>query len=102
MLQQLGVDHDIVLYMKTKPDAAELRSIADKLEDPVGDMVRRDKFYKDKIAPAEGFEESSLDDSDNVVELLATHPRLLQRPIIVTADVAIIGRPRDRVPALFQ
>lgn len=102
MLQQLKVDHEIVLYLKTKPGAEELRGAIARLEDPVGDLVRRDKFYKENIANATGFDESSLDDAETVIEILVAHPRLLQRPVIVTDEVAIIGRPRDRVPALFE
>ncbi len=34
---------------------------------------------------------------DAVVDILVAHPRLLQRPVLATADRAIIGRPRDRV-----
>ena len=43
--EELGVDADIVLYLKTPPDAATLRSIIAKLEDPVTDLVRRDNLW---------------------------------------------------------
>jgi arsenate reductase len=38
---------------------------------------------------------------DQVVAVLVEHPRLLQRPVIVKGDRAIIGRPKDRVPAFL-
>ncbi len=101
MLQQAGVDHDVVLYMKEKPDRAVLEGIIAKLEDEPGDLVRRDKFFKDKLL-GEGFDEDSLSDPEVVIEVLEKHARLLQRPVVVTAETAIIGRPRDRVPALFE
>ncbi|MEZ5340654.1 MAG: ArsC/Spx/MgsR family protein [Acidimicrobiales bacterium] len=41
-------------------------------------------------------------DPEITIALLAKYPKLLQRPIIVTPQTAIIGRPRDRVPALFD
>ena len=102
MLQQRNIDVDIVLYLKTKPDAAELRGIAAKLEDPVADLVRRDKFFKETILGEQGLDVATLDDPEVTISLLEKYPKLLQRPIIVTADTAIIGRPRDRVPALFD
>ena len=37
-----GVDVDVVQYLKTPPDRAELQAIIDKLEDPVADLVRKD------------------------------------------------------------
>ncbi len=101
VLQQAKVDFDTVVYMKDKLDRAVLERIIAKLEDPPSDLVRRDKFFKDKIA-GEGFDEATLSDTDVVIELLVKHARLLQRPIIVTKNTAIIGRPRDRVPALFS
>jgi arsenate reductase len=36
-----------------------------------------------------------------VADLLAAHPRLMQRPVLVRGDRAIIGRPKDRVPAFL-
>ncbi len=101
MLQNEGVDHEIVLYMKEKPDRATLERIIAKLEDPPGDLVRRDKFFKDTVVGRDGFDPETLSDPEVVIELLIKFPKLLQRPIVETATTAIIGRPRERVPALF-
>lgn len=101
MLQQGGIEHTTVLYLKEKPGAEELAGIIAKLEDNPADLVRRDKFFNDKIVGEQGFDPETLNDTQVVINLLAEHPRLLQRPVIVTDEVAIIGRPRDRVPALF-
>ncbi len=87
--------------MKQKPDRAILEGIIAKLEDSPGDLVRRDKFFKDKFL-AEGFDESTLEDPEVVIGILEQHARLLQRPVVMTKTTAIIGRPRDRVPALFD
>lgn len=95
--QELGVDAEIVLYLKSPPDAATLRAIIAKLEDPVTDLVRRDSLWK-KL-------ELTDDDAqtvDQVVDLLVRHKQLLQRPVVVTKKTAIIGRPKDRVTALLS
>lgn len=101
MLQQAGIDHTTVHYLKEKPTREVLADLVAKLEDDPADLVRRDKFFKDKIVGEEGFDPETLSDTDVVIDLLATHPRLLQRPVVVRDDVAIIGRPRERVPELF-
>lgn len=102
MLNDAGVDHDVVLYLKEKPDRSTLEGIVAKLEDDPADLVRRDKFFKDKVVGENGFDESTLDDPEVVIDLLVEHPRLLQRPVVVKSGTAIIGRPRDRVPALVE
>ena len=102
MLQTNDIDHDVVRYLKEHPDRATLERIISKLEDPVGDLVRRDKFFKDKIVGENGFDADTLDDPEVVIELLLEHPKLLQRPVVETPDTDLIGRPRERVPALFD
>jgi arsenate reductase len=95
--EELGVPADIVLYLKTPPDAATLRAIIAKLEDPVTDLVRRDNLWK-KL----GLTEADAQTEDQVVNLLVEHKQLLQRPVVVTRSTAIIGRPKDRVTALLS
>lgn len=94
--KELGVDADIVLYLKTPPDEATLRGIIAKLEDPVTDLVRRDSMWQ-KL----GLTEADAQTEDQVVALLVKHKQLLQRPVVVTKKKAIIGRPKDRVRTLL-
>ena len=94
--EELGADVDIVLYLKTPPDAATLRSLIAKLEDPVTDLVRRDSLWQ-KL----GLTDADAATPDQVVQLLVKHKQLLQRPVLVTAKKAIIGRPKERVRELL-
>ena len=95
--EELGVDADIVLYLKTPPDGATLRSIIAKLEDPVTDLVRRDANW-DRL----GLTDADAATEDQVVDLIVAHKQLMQRPVVVKGDVALIGRPKDRVRALLS
>jgi arsenate reductase len=94
---ELGVEVDVVLYIKTPPDADTLRTIIAQLEDPVTDLVRRDSLWK-KL----GLTEADAQTADQVVDLLVAHKQLLQRPVVVTSTAAIIGRPKDRVRELLS
>ena len=94
--EELGVDVDIVLYIKTPPDADTLRSILAKLEDDHTSLVRRDSMWK-KL----GLTDDDAATDEQIVALLVKHKQLLQRPVVVTADTAIIGRPKDRVTELL-
>jgi arsenate reductase len=91
--EELGVDHEIILYIKTPPDEARLTKIVEVLEDPVEDLVRKDsKFKKLELNP-----EDYVDNPKAVVDILVKHKQLLQRPVLVTNDKAIIGRPKQRI-----
>ncbi len=83
--------------MKTPPDAATLNALIDKLEDPVTDLVRRDSLFK-KLA----LTDEDVATREQVVATLVAHKALLQRPIVVTAKKAIVGRPKERVTALLR
>ncbi len=60
-------------------------------------MVRRDAAFNDlAIDPA------TLDDRSTVVDLLVAHPSLMQRPIAVLGDRAVVARPSERVLELLD
>lgn len=91
--KDLGVDHEVILYIKIPPDEATLTKIVDVLEDPVEDLVRKDsKFKKLELNP-----DDFVGNPKAVVDILVKHKQLLQRPILVTRKKAIIGRPKQRI-----
>lgn len=90
-LEETGAEADVVKYLDSPPDRATLESIVAKLEDPVADLVRRGDA-RDK-----GIDLPDVLDEATVVDLLLEHPHLMERPVLVKGDRAIIGRPTDRV-----
>ncbi len=92
LLEENDVEMDIVYYMDDPPTTRELKALLKKLHIGVRDILRRSEPE---------FEELGLDDEDLaeeiVLDILAKHPRLLQRPIVVCGDQAIIGRPPENV-----
>jgi arsenate reductase len=91
-----GADAAVVQYLKTPLDRAALLDLLGKLEDPPADLVRKDGFFKEQGLKAEDYVTA-----EAVADLIAEHPRLMQRPVLVKGDKAIIGRPKDRVPAFI-
>ena len=91
-----GIEPVIIQYLKTPLDRAALLDLMGKLEDPPADLVRKDGFFKDQGLSADDYTTP-----DAVADLLVEHPRLMQRPVLVKGDRAIIGRPKDRVPAFL-
>jgi arsenate reductase len=95
--EELGVDFETINYIKNPPDADEIRGIIAKLEDPATDLVRRDsKFKKLELTDAD------VATDDQIVDILVKHKQLLQRPVVVTKNAAIIGRPKGRVTELLS
>lgn len=96
----MGIEVDVVLYMKEPPDKELLKRITKGLEDPVEDLVRKDSKFKKMELVADDY----VDNSGAVVELLSEQKALLQRPLVVKGEIngsgplkAIIGRPKDRI-----
>lgn len=90
-----GDDVEVVRYLDTPPTAAELATIVAKLDDDVSRLVRKEKWAELGVTAAD------VATADGVVAVLAAHPELMERPLIVTADRAFIGRPTERVAEFF-
>lgn len=95
-IEAAGVDVEVVRYLSTPLHEARLRDLVARLEDPVTDLVRRDATFASL-----GLTDDDVATADQVVAVLAEHPRLMQRPVLVRGGRAIIGRPQDRVPAFL-
>ena len=88
---------EVVQYLKTPLDRAALLDLMGKLEDPPADLVRKDDFFKEQGLIADDYVTP-----EAVADLLVEHPRLMQRPVVVKGDRAIIGRPIERVKPFIQ
>ncbi|MFZ4517341.1 MAG: arsenate reductase family protein [Microthrixaceae bacterium] len=90
----LGVDVEERRYLlkAQRPTRDELKVLVGQLEDPATDLVRRDANFA-KL----GLTDGDVATAAQVVDVLAEHPALLQRPVLVKGGRAIIGRPKDRV-----
>jgi arsenate reductase len=96
VIDQLGVDVDVVKYLDTPPDEATLRAIIAKLDEPCSELVRRERWTE------LGIRAEDVATPDGVVDVLLRHPELMQRPVVVKGDRAVIGRPTERVSELLS
>jgi arsenate reductase len=92
LLNQHGVDADVVEYLKTPPDAATLGSLLAMLGLQPRDLIRTgESDYK-----ALGLDDPALSDTQ-LIAAMVEHPRLIQRPIVVRDGRAALGRPPEQV-----
>src|SRR4029079_1982344 len=96
ILQERGVDYETVRYLTNPLTEAELKDLLDILDDPPAALVRKDPFFKEL-----GLNADDYTDRDSVAKLIAEHPRLMERPVVVKGDRAVIGRPPERIEALL-
>ena len=90
--------HEVFLYLKQRPDRAALERLVGMIVDPVEDLIRKDSRFKQlDLDPAD-----YVGNAEAVIDLLEKHPALLQRPIVVKGNRAIIGRPKDRIAAFLK
>ncbi|MBK8505418.1 MAG: arsenate reductase (glutaredoxin) [Saprospiraceae bacterium] len=96
IIQNHGIEPEVVLYLETPPTRKEIREVLDKLHIKAEELVRKEeKLYKDEYRDRELSEEEW-------INVLADNPKLIQRPVVVNGKRAIIGRPPESVHILLQ
>ena len=91
-----GIQAMIVEYLKTPPSREELRALLQKLGMKPAEIVRRgEDVFKEHYAG------KTLDD-EQWLDALTAHPILIERPIVVRGNRAVIGRPTEKVAELLE
>ena len=91
-----GIEPVVIDYLKTPPSKEELRGLLHKLGLKPEALVRRgEEVFKERYAG------KTLSDEE-WLEALAAHPILIERPIVVRGDKAVIGRPTEKVQELLN
>lgn len=96
LLQQAGADIRIVSYLQQPPNVEQLHQLLQKLDCPVREMLRASEAIHAELQ----LDREDIDDTQ-LLQALAQHPQLLQRPIVVRGQRAIIARPPQRVHELL-
>src|SRR6266567_2346984 len=89
ILEQRGVQPDVVRYLETPPDRATIERILDAIPDEPQALIRTD----DAKFKALGIAKSDVVTRAQVVVVLVAHPEVMQRPVVFVGDRAVIARP---------
>jgi arsenate reductase (glutaredoxin) len=95
LIQDRGIDPQVVEYLKQPPSARELKRIIALLDIPAHQLVRSTETEYAELGLAPDSSEERL------VEAMAAHPRLIQRPIVIVGQQARIGRPPEQVAEIL-
>ena len=89
LLKDRQLDVDIIEYLKTPPNSSTLHEILDKLGGSAAKLVRTSEKEYQALNLAQA-------DKYRLIDAIVEHPNLMQRPIIVSNNRAVIGRPPER------
>ena len=96
ILNNKKIEFQIIEYLKDGLTANQLKNILKKLDSSIYDIIRKkDKLYKE-------LELEKIRKIDKLLEILSKNIKLLERPIIIKGDRAVIGRPPEKINELFQ
>lgn len=92
LLQERGVEPQVIEYLKTPPDKAALNRILDMLGLAPRQLIRtKEAEYKEQ-----GLDDPTLTREQLIDAMIAT-PKLIERPIVIKNGKAAIGRPPEKI-----
>ncbi|WP_444916543.1 arsenate reductase (glutaredoxin) [Microbulbifer sp. JMSA003] len=96
LLQDNGIEPEVVLYLQTPPSAEDIQKLLHKLDIDARQLLRTgEEPYKQLNLKDKDLAESQL------IDAMAQNPILIQRPIVIKGDKAVIGRPPENVLGLI-
>lgn len=92
LLEEKGMKPKVVEYLESTPSAATLKQLLQKLDIGPRDLLRKgeDAYRDNKLSNPD------LSD-DELIDFMLLYPKLIERPIVVKGDKAVLGRPPENV-----
>ena len=97
LLQENNIEPVVVEYLETPPDAARIGELLRKLSMGARQLLRKgeEAYRNNQLA------NTDLTDTDLIAAMVA-HPKLIERPIVVHGNKAVLGRPPENVLELID
>ena len=96
ILREAGIEPTLVLYQQDPPDLATLRALRDGLGQPARALLRE----KEPLCAELGLDDPDLDD-EHILAAIAAHPKLFNRPVVVSPRGVRVCRPAEEVRVLL-
>ena len=96
LIEDAGIEPEVIEYLKTPPTAEELDAILKKLKMEPQELMRKGEAIYKELNLAE--RELSRDEA---IAVMLEHPKLIERPIVVQGRKAVLGRPPENVKELL-
>jgi len=96
LLEEKGINAQVVKYLENVPTKEELRELLKMLDISARELMRtKEAIYKELNLKDETSEEA-------LIEAMVANPKLIERPIVIRGNKAVIGRPIERVVELIS
>ncbi|WJJ95542.1 arsenate reductase (glutaredoxin) [Algibacter luteus] len=95
IVENSGKEFEIIKYLDEVPSVAELKKIINLLKIKPIDLVR-----KNEAVWKENFKGKTLSDND-IVKAMVENPKLIERPIVINGDKAVVGRPPELISTIL-
>lgn len=93
-LETKGLNFEVKYYLGNPLSERKINDLLEKLDASVNDIIRKNEpLWKDK------FSQKSYS-RNGLISILANHPKLLQRPIVIKDSKAVIARPAENIEIL--
>ncbi|MBU2938715.1 arsenate reductase (glutaredoxin) [Lacinutrix sp. C3R15] len=91
ILKNSGQEFEIINYLESVPDSAELKKTINLLNIKPIDLIRKNEaVWKEK------YKGKTLSNTQ-IIDAMAKYPKLIERPIVIKGDKAVIGRPPELI-----
>jgi arsenate reductase len=90
LLEERGIQPEIIRYLDNPPSADELRELLRMLGRTPGELARRGEEAWRSLELADA-------DDETILAAMVNHPKLIERPIVINGDRAALGRPPEAV-----
>ncbi|RUM65898.1 MAG: arsenate reductase (glutaredoxin) [Sulfurospirillum sp.] len=97
LLEEKKEDFEIIKYLDTPPSIEELKELLKMLGfSSARELMRaKEEIYKEL-----GLKDET--DEEKLIEAMVKHPRLIERPIVIKGDKAVVGRPIENIEKLLE
>lgn len=97
LLRDRGIEPNIIEYLKIPLQKDKLKIISQRLGLRPKEFIRKnEKDFKERNLS------SHLDNDDKIIEAMLAWPKIIERPIVISGDKAIIGRPPENVQKIIK
>lgn len=94
-LDQKGVTYQIRKYLDNPPTTQEIKDILKKLNMSAKELIRKkESIYKELNL-------KDINDEDKLIEAMAKYPKLIERPIVINGDKAVVARPESKIDEIL-